>query len=58
MAALGRHTHASDRGIDNLVAKLRRKLRDSARLAGMIRTAWPVGYVFTGFSTAAEVPPG
>ncbi len=48
---LGRHYYESDRGIDNLVAKLRRKLRDSARLARMIKTARPVGYVFTGFST-------
>ena len=51
MAALGRPHYATDRGIDNLVAKLRRKLRDSARLASMIKTARPVGYVFTGFST-------
>ncbi len=50
-AALGRHHYASDRGIDNLVAKLRHKLRDSARLASMIKTARPFGYVFTGFST-------
>jgi two-component system OmpR family response regulator len=49
---LGRHTHDHDRGIDNLVAKLRRKLRDSARLGRMIKTARPVGYIFTGFSTA------
>ena len=51
-AALGRHSYASDRGIDNLVAKLRRKLGDSARIARMIKTARPVGYVFTGFSAA------
>lgn len=51
-AVLGRHTHAGDRGIDNLAAKLRRKLGDSASLARMIKTARPVGYVFTGFSTA------
>jgi DNA-binding response OmpR family regulator len=51
--ALGRHSYANDRGIDNLVAKLRRKLRDSARLGRMIKTARPGGYVFTGFSTAA-----
>ena len=53
-AVLGRNTYASDRGIDNLVAKLRRKLRDSARLARMIKTARPVGYIFTGFSTAVQ----
>jgi DNA-binding response OmpR family regulator len=61
MAALGRHHYATDRGIDNLVAKLRRKLRDSARLASMIKTARPVGYVFTGFSTTvadADPVPG
>lgn len=51
MAVLGRHSFASDRGIDNLVAKPRRKLRDSARLGRMIKTARPVGYVFTGFNT-------
>lgn len=51
MVALGRNSYASDRGIDNLVAKLRRKLRDSARLGQMIKTARPVGYIFTGFST-------
>ncbi|MGA3403997.1 MAG: response regulator transcription factor [Acetobacteraceae bacterium] len=57
-AALGRRSYASDRGIDNLVAKLRRKLGDSAKLARMIKTARPVGYVFTGFSTAeAEADP-
>lgn len=53
MVVLGRHHNASDRGIDNLVAKLRRKLRDSARFSRMIKTARPVGYVFTGFGTAA-----
>jgi len=52
MAVLGRNSYASDRGIDNLVAKLRRKLRESARLGRMIKTARPVGYVFTGFSAA------
>ncbi len=57
-AALGRRSKASDRGIDNLVAKLRRKLGDSARLARMIKTARPVGYIFTGFSAAeAAVEP-
>jgi two-component system OmpR family response regulator len=59
MAALGRPHYATDRGIDNLVAKLRRKLRDSAQLASMIKTARPVGYVFTGFSTTeTESDPG
>lgn len=51
-AALGRHSYSSDRGIDNLVAKLRRKLGDPARSGRMIRTARPVGYVFTGFNVA------
>ena len=50
MAALGRNYRASDRSIDNLVAKLRRKLGDSAKAARMIKTARPVGYVFTGFN--------
>lgn len=51
---LGRPGNPRDRGIDNLVAKLRRKLRDSARLGCMIRTARPVGYVFTGFRGSPE----
>ncbi len=56
--ALGRPTHRGDRGIDNLIAKLRRKLRDLAKLARMIKTARPVGYMFTGFNvTAAETDP-
>jgi len=56
-AVLGRRRGAGDRGIDNLVAKLRRKLRDPARSGRMIKTARPVGYVFTGFSTAeTELP--
>jgi two-component system OmpR family response regulator len=52
MTVLGRNSYASDRGIDNLVAKLRRKLRDSARRGRMIKTARPIGYIFTGFTTA------
>lgn len=54
LAALGRHYRASDRSIDNLVAKLRRKLGDSAKAARMIKTARPMGYVFTGFNHADE----
>jgi len=50
VAVLGRPYEASDRGIDNLVAKLRRKLGDPAKGARMIKTARPLGYVFTGFN--------
>lgn len=49
MVALGRHYNTSDRSIDNLVAKLRRKLRDPPKSARTIKTARSVGYVFTGF---------
>lgn len=51
LRVLGRSSSQGDRGIDNLVAKLRRKLGDSARMGGMIRTARPIGYVFGGFRT-------
>jgi two-component system, OmpR family, response regulator len=50
-AVLGRPYEASDRSIDNLVARLRRKLGDPAKQARIIKTARPLGYVFTGFKT-------
>jgi two-component system OmpR family response regulator len=56
-AVFGRVYSAMDRSIDNLVARLRRKLHDSARAPHMIKTARPVGYVFTGFPRAADVAP-
>lgn len=43
---------AMDRSIDNLVARLRRKLREPNRAPRMIKTARPFGYVFTGFASA------
>ena len=49
---LGRPYEASDRSIDNLVARLRRKLGDPAKQARIIKTARPLGYVFTGFNTS------
>ena len=49
-AVFGRVFGAADRSIDNLVARLRRKLGDPARAPRMIKTARPVGYVFTGFT--------
>lgn len=51
-AVLGRPYAANDRSIDNLVARLRRKLGDPARQARIIKTARPLGYVFTGFKTS------
>jgi DNA-binding response OmpR family regulator len=51
-AVFGRAYNIMDRSIDNLVARLRRKLKDSARSPHMIKTARPVGYVFTGFPEA------
>lgn len=56
-AVFGRVYSAMDRGIDNLVARLRRKLNDSARAPHMIKTARPIGYVFTGFPKAGEIAP-
>jgi DNA-binding response OmpR family regulator len=53
-AVFGRVYSAMDRGIDNLVARLRRKLNDSARAPHMIKTARPIGYVFTGFPKAGD----
>jgi len=53
-AVLGRPYEANDRGIDNLVAKLRRKLGDPAKRARMIKTARPHGYVFTGFNIVSS----
>ncbi len=52
-AVLGRPFNAIDRSIDNLVARLRRKLGDSARSPRIIKTARSTGYVFTGFPRAA-----
>jgi two-component system OmpR family response regulator len=49
-AVFGRVFSATDRSIDNLIARLRRKLGDPARAPRMIKTARPVGYVFTGFA--------
>jgi two-component system OmpR family response regulator len=49
MVALGRHHNNNDRSIDNLVAKLRRKLGDTAKSPQVIKTARPIGYLFTGF---------
>jgi DNA-binding response OmpR family regulator len=43
---------AGDRGIDNLVLKLRRKLGGSARQSTTIQTARPIGYRFTGWPAA------
>jgi DNA-binding response OmpR family regulator len=54
-AVFGRVYSAMDRGIDNLVARLRRKLHDSARAPHMIKTARPIGYVFTGFPRAGDL---
>lgn len=48
LLVLDRPAAGGDRGIDNLVAKLRRKLGDSARQGRMIRTAAPIGYSFAG----------
>jgi DNA-binding response OmpR family regulator len=48
-AVLGRPFNSLDRSIDNLVARLRRKLGDPARAPRMIKTTRAVGYVFTGF---------
>jgi two-component system, OmpR family, response regulator len=56
-AVLGRPYDASDRSIDNLVAKLRRKLGDPAKQARMIKTARPLGYVFTGLTAPADRAP-
>jgi len=53
-AVFGRTYSALDRSIDNLVARLRRKLGDPARAAQVIKTARPIGYVFTGFATPAH----
>ena len=49
-AVFGRAFSAMDRSIDNLIARLRRKLGDPARAPRMIKTARPIGYVFTGFA--------
>jgi two-component system, OmpR family, response regulator len=62
LVALGRHYNTSDRSIDNLIAKLRRKLRDPPKSARTIKTARSVGYVFTGFRerekiTGDDTPP-
>ena len=54
LAVLGRQYGGADRSIDNLVAKLRRKLGDPAKQARMIKTARPLGYVFTGFDIPAK----
>ncbi|HUN39522.1 MAG TPA: response regulator transcription factor [Acetobacteraceae bacterium] len=51
---LGRPYEASDRSIDNLVARLRRKLGDPAKRARIIKTARPIGYVFTGFNSSSR----
>jgi DNA-binding response OmpR family regulator len=56
-AVFGRIYSAMDRGIDNLVARLRRKLNDSARAPHMIKTARPIGYVFTGFPKMGDCLP-
>lgn len=53
-AVFGRTYNALDRGIDNLVTRLRRKLGDPARAAQVIKTARPIGYVFTGFAGPAQ----
>ena len=53
-AVLGRPYDISDRSIDNLVAKLRRKLGDPAKQARMIKTARPLGYVFIGLTAPAD----
>jgi two-component system, OmpR family, response regulator len=45
----GRCFNPSDRAIDSLVTKLRRKLGDTGRPPSMVRSVRPVGYVFTGF---------
>jgi len=50
---LRRAYRAEDRSIDNLVAKLRRKIDDPAG-PSRIKAVRPVGYVFTGFDTVAE----
>lgn len=50
---LRRAYRAEDRSIDNLVAKLRRKIDDPAA-PSRIKAVRPVGYVFTGFDTMAE----
>jgi len=50
-AVVGRPYEANDRSIDNLVARLRRKLGDPAKQARIIKTARGLGYVFTGSNT-------
>lgn len=56
-AVFGRVHSEMDRSVDNLVARLRRKLNDSARTPHIIKTARPIGYVFTGFPGTREGGP-
>jgi DNA-binding response OmpR family regulator len=56
-AVFGRVYSGMDRSVDNLVARLRRKLQDSARAPEVIKTARPIGYVFTGFPGTQDIGP-
>lgn len=44
----GRDAELFDRAIDNLISRLRRKLRDDAAAPALIKTVWGGGYRFAG----------
>lgn len=53
---LGRPYRPEDRSIDNLVAKLRRKIEPDPLSPSIIKSVRPLGYVFTAFPGDAEPP--
>ena len=53
-SVLGRPYRPEDRSIDNLVAKLRRKIEPDPMNPGVIKSVRPLGYVFTAFPGNVE----
>ena len=56
-ALLGRELKTTDRAIDNLVVRLRKRLGESARRPRIIKTARTGGYFFDGFPAPSVTPP-
>jgi DNA-binding response OmpR family regulator len=54
----GRDADMFDRAIDNLVSRLRRKLRDDAAAPALIKTVWGGGYRFAGDVRHVRPGPG
>jgi DNA-binding response OmpR family regulator len=56
-ALFGRPLKPGDRSIDNLVARLRRRLGDPARRPSVVKTARTGGYLFDGFPDLKRMKP-